>query len=126
MAAIALLGVFAALIVASTGSNGQTQWQFWGSTTVGAAFVWCLTKLVLCGLLVWGGVAALQGKTNKVLVFTLAAMIIYDFGTIIVSAVNGSPKLLSIIGGVLQCVAFWLIRVRPSEEFFSARGGTAV
>jgi hypothetical protein len=126
MAAVALLGGFAALIVAWTGNDGEAQWQFWGSTTVGAALLWGLVRMLLSGLLVWGGFAALQGKTNKVLAFTLAALIVYQSVALVVSALDGSPKLLSIVGLILECIAFWLIRVRQSKEFFSARGGTAV
>jgi hypothetical protein len=127
LAAIALSGAFAALVTALTGNDSETQMEVWGSTDVGPILLWALLRLVFCGLLVWGGIAALRAKTNKVLAFTFLGLGVYSFSQIVVSVMDGSaPRILAYVGLIVQCVAFWLIRVRQSKEFFSARGGTAV
>jgi hypothetical protein len=127
LAAVALSGALSALVVALTGNDDETQLQVWGSNDVGPVLLWSLVRLVMCGLLVWGGFAALRGKTNKVLTFTFLGICVYSLSLIVVSVMAGSPpRILAYVGLILQCVALWLIRVRQSKEFFSARGGTAV
>jgi Protein of unknown function (DUF2510) len=127
LAAVALVGAFSALVMALTGNDDETQIQVWGSNDVGPVLLWSLVRLVMCGLLVWGGFAALRGKTNKVLTFTFLGICVYSLSLIVVSVMAGSPpRILAYVGLILQCVALWLIRVRQSKEFFSARGGTAV
>jgi hypothetical protein len=127
LAAVALLGGFTALVVALTGNDDETRIEVWGSTDVGPVLLWALLRLVICGLLVWGGFAALRGKTNKVLAFTFLGLCVYGFSQIVVSVMDGSPpRILAYVGLIFQCVALWLVRVRQSKDFFSARGGTAV
>jgi hypothetical protein len=127
LAAVALLGAFTALVVALTGNDDETQLQVWGSNDVGPVLLWSLMRLVMCGLLVWGGCAALRGKTNKVLTFTFLGLCLYSSSRIVVLVMDGSPpRILAYVGLIFQCVALWLIRVRQSKDFFSARGGTAV
>ena len=94
---------------------------------MGPILLWALLRLVFCGLLVWGGFAALRGQTNKVLAFTFLGLCVYSFSQIVVSVMDDSPpRILAYVGLIFECVAFWLIRVRQSKEFFSARGGTAL
>jgi hypothetical protein len=125
LAAIALSGAFSALVVAAT--DDETQIELWGDNDVGSMLRWALLRLVFCGLLVWGGFAALRGKTNKVLAFTFAGLCVYNFFQIVVSLMDDAPpRILAYVGVIFQCVAIWLIRVRQSKDFFSARGGTAI
>ena len=124
MADIALLGGFTALVDASTGNDGETPMQVWGNSDVGVVLLWALVRLVFCGLLVWGGLAALRGKIGPT---RFSSSRSYSFSGIVVSVMDGSPPgILACVGLILQCVAFWLIRVRQSKEFFSAQGGPAV
>ncbi len=98
-----------------------------GHNGVGPILLWALLRLVIGGLLVWGGIAALRGTTNKVLAFTFAGLCVYSFSQIVVSLMDDSPpRILAYVGLIFQCVAIWLIRVRQSKDFFSARGGTAI
>ena len=127
LAAIALSGAISGLLVASTGNDDETQIEVWGMNGVGPVLLWALLRLVIGGLLVWGGIAALRGTTNKVLAFTFAGLCVYSFSQIVVSLMDDSPpRILAYVGVIFQCVAIWLIRVRQSKDFFFARGGTAI
>jgi hypothetical protein len=77
---------------------------------------------VFAGLLVWGGVAAFTGATNRILVLTaVAASIIMVITMVMEVAEGGTPSGLLFL--VLYAVMLVLLTRAASKEFFLAKAG---
>ena len=116
-AVVQILGALLSFLIAAT------ERPLFGPPGLGYAYA--LLDLALAVLSVWGGIAALRGKTNKVLVYTalvLAAGQIIQTTTTIAFH-YGSP-VSTILGLVLALVVVATLMTRRSREFFVARGGT--
>ena len=122
---IAGLEVLGALLafVAGVGYSNLTQSQkdqMPAMASSGTFYLMGLFELVFAGLLIWGGVAAIQGKTNKILFFVALAVAVLN---VVYLFVGGY---LSIVGVIIAVVIMVLLRQQSSKQWFLSRGGTAV
>src|SRR3954447_8569832 len=58
-----------AVAVSADRTSGPRTVTF-GSTSPTLGYVWALLVMIVCIAMVWGGVAALRGRTNRILVIT--------------------------------------------------------
>jgi Mycobacterium 19 kDa lipoprotein antigen len=115
----AVLQILMALFIAVAASSGIVL----GGAVLGYAYV--VLNLLLAVFSVWGGVAALRGRTNKILIYTalvLAAGQIIQTTTVIVFH-YGSP-VSTLVGILIAVLLVGSLVTARSRQFFAARGGT--
>lgn len=84
-------------------------------------------NLLLAVLLAWGTVAALRGRTNKLLVLAASAVLVVNALPIIFFVANRTfnigvaPSVMAVFGGA---AIIGLVTTSSSRNFFHARGGT--
>jgi len=92
----------------------------------GTAWGYTIVNFALATLMIWGGIAALRGKSNKILVYTalvLAALQIVQ--TVLTIVKHFSTPVSTILGLILALLVVASLTTARSREFFIARGGTA-
>src|ERR1700738_98203 len=100
-------------------------------------FIVGLVFLLIAGLFMWGGLAALKGRTNKILIWISAVAAVWNLITassIITS--RGEPStvliawlcltLIEILCLALSVVIVILVLTQSSKDFFRVRGGMTI
>ncbi|WP_156766957.1 hypothetical protein [Mycobacterium sp. E796] len=88
-----------------------------------------LMILAIAVSLIWGAVATLKGRTNKILFWaSLAAAVCYVAIASVIYALGGSPYwvLLLALCAALPAGIIVLVLTHSSKDFFRARGGAAI
>jgi hypothetical protein len=104
----------------------------WGMGLVVANYVVLLSKLVAGGLLIWGGVAALQGRSRRILVIATVTQATLSVLGVVVSLASsggrgsggGSWYVGTFLELVFTAIILTLILQPSSTEFFRARKTT--
>lgn len=114
-------------VLATFTSNAIAEW---GMGLVVANYALLLAKLVAGGLLIWGGVAALQGRSRRILVIatvtqaTLAALgVVVSIASSGSGSTGGSWYVGTFLELVFTAVILTLILQPSSADFFRARKG---
>jgi hypothetical protein len=88
----------------------------------GVLYVLAFVNLILAGLLIWGGLTTLQGRTNKILFWTAVAVLVC--GVIFNIMVRNYGLLFLPI--ILPGIILGLLWQQPNKDWFVAQGGTTV
>lgn len=100
-------------------------------------FIVGLVFLLIAGLLMWGGVAALKGRTNKILIWISSVAVVWHLisaSSIITS--RGEPStvliawlcltMIATLCLALSVVIVILVLTQSSKDFFRVRGGMTI
>jgi hypothetical protein len=77
-------------------------------------------ELIVGALLVWGGLTTMQGKTNRILFFVAAAVVVIAVINIFVGG------FISVIGIILPAIILALLWQQPNKQWFLSQGGTTI
>jgi hypothetical protein len=123
-----IFAAFVALAVAvSQDRTDGSKVEAFGGTGAAFGYGWSLLTIIVCIAMVWGGIAALRGKSNKILVITGVALLLLNVVSLIIVMAGGSGSFLpSILGVVLPGFIVSLVRTQQAKQFFISRGGTAL
>ncbi|HZQ34209.1 MAG TPA: hypothetical protein VFB19_21060 [Mycobacterium sp.] len=122
-----LVGAFFAWMTSQEDRRTGTRMETFGSTSTAANYIWAIAVIILSGAMIWGGIVALRGRTNKVLVVSAVVLVVVNIISLILFASTGSGSFAPpILGIVLPCLLFALVRTQQAKQWFLARGGVAI
>lgn len=82
-------------------------------------------NLVFAVVMVLGGIVALQGTTNKLLVYSAVALAVQEALQTLLSAIyRYAPPIIGAVGVAIAVFLIWSLMTPKSQEFFGARGGS--
>jgi hypothetical protein len=83
-------------------------------------------QLAIGGLLLWGGITTIQGKTNAILVYVCIASIVINVIQVILVLSHGGVGFATYTGFIGNFVVIYLLLRPDSKAWFVAKGGKAV
>lgn len=85
-----------------------------------------MLQLAIGGLLLWGGLTTIQGKTNAILVYVCIAAIVINVIQVVLVLSHGGAGFATYTGFIGNALAIYLLLRTDSKAWFVAKGGKAV
>lgn len=120
MAAFQLFAAIGNFSLAAT--INQYTAAYWAFVSPGVLYALAVVNLVFAGLLIWGGLTTMQGKTNKILFFTAIAVMVVGVLTNIMVHNYAFAFLPVILPGII----LFLLWQQPNKDWFVAQGGQTI